>query len=83
MCQTHYSVRYDLSFTYLIFNLGRKLKVKTYIQGIRKVIYMSDKYHEKITMVASRRLLDMAKIAYEQHDPKIRKLNIDFDSMNC
>lgn len=44
---------------------------------------MSDKYHEKITMVASRRLLDMAKIAYEQHDPKIRKLNIDFDSMNC
>ncbi len=30
--------------------------------GIREVIYVSDKYHDTVPIVASRRLLDMAKV---------------------
>lgn len=30
--------------------------------GITKVVYASDKYHEKDEMKASRKLLDMAKV---------------------
>ena len=32
--------------------------------GISEVIYVSDKYHEKDEMKASRRLLEMAKVKY-------------------
>ena len=32
--------------------------------GIKEVIYLSDKHHDKDIYVASRKLLDMAKIPY-------------------
>ena len=32
--------------------------------GMREVVFLSDKYHSKPEMVASRRLLDMAGIKY-------------------
>ena len=32
--------------------------------GIAEVVYVSDKYHNKPEMVASRRLMDMAGIKY-------------------
>ena len=32
--------------------------------GIKRIVYLSDKYHNQPNMVASRRLLDMAKIEY-------------------
>ena len=32
--------------------------------GIEEVVYVSDKYHNKPEMVASRRLMDMAGIKY-------------------
>ena len=33
--------------------------------GIKEIIYVSDKYHEKPEMVASRRLLDLAGVIYK------------------
>jgi len=33
--------------------------------GIRQVVYMSDKYHDKPEMIASRRLLQMAGVKFE------------------
>lgn len=42
---------------------------------------MSDKHHDKPGMIASRKLLDLAKVEYVQHEPKRRKFVIDFDSM--
>lgn len=50
--------------------------------GIAHVIYMSDKYHDQPEFVASRRLLDMAKITYRQHTPKVKQIVIDFDDIN-
>ena len=32
--------------------------------GLSKVVYLSDKYHDKPEMVASRRLMDMAGVQY-------------------
>jgi dCMP deaminase len=50
--------------------------------GIRKVVYLSDKYHEKPEMIASRTLLDLAGIIYMQHTPKQRQISIDFASID-
>ncbi|XP_078071228.1 deoxycytidylate deaminase [Mustelus asterias] len=50
--------------------------------GIHKVIYMSDKYHDKPEMRASRRMLDMAGVACSQFTPKSKTITIDFDSIN-
>ncbi|XP_077575337.1 deoxycytidylate deaminase [Stigmatopora nigra] len=50
--------------------------------GIKEVVYLSDKYHDKLEMIASRRLLDMAKIQYKQFEPKRTKIVIDFNSIN-
>lgn len=32
--------------------------------GVKEVVYVSDKYHTKPSMIASRRLLDMAGVTY-------------------
>ena len=32
--------------------------------GIKEIIFMSDKYHNRTEMVASRRLLDLAGVKY-------------------
>ncbi|XP_044144366.1 deoxycytidylate deaminase isoform X1 [Bufo gargarizans] len=50
--------------------------------GIKDVIYMSDKYHDTPEMKASRRLLDLAGIKYTNFVPKMKKIVIDFDSIN-
>ncbi|XP_035272624.1 deoxycytidylate deaminase-like isoform X1 [Anguilla anguilla] len=50
--------------------------------GIKDVIYLSDKYHDKKEFTASRRLLDMAGILYKQFEPKRNKIVIDFNSID-
>ncbi|CAH1792458.1 unnamed protein product, partial [Owenia fusiformis] len=50
--------------------------------GIKEVIYVSDKYHDKPEMIASRRLLDLAKVRYTQYKPKKRQIVIDFDEID-
>uniref|UniRef100_A0A4W3GM14 dCMP deaminase n=2 Tax=Callorhinchus milii TaxID=7868 RepID=A0A4W3GM14_CALMI len=50
--------------------------------GIKKIIYMSDKYCEMAEMKASKRLLDMAGVECSPFTPKHRKIVIDFDSIN-
>ncbi|XP_039264812.1 deoxycytidylate deaminase-like [Styela clava] len=49
--------------------------------GIKKVIYMSDKHHEKEEMIASRKLFELAKIECVKFQPKQRKFVIDFDTI--
>ncbi|KAH9134539.1 hypothetical protein AeRB84_019697 [Aphanomyces euteiches] len=48
--------------------------------GITRVIYYSDKYHDEWTFVASRRLLNMAKVTCIQHEMKTTSLTINFTS---
>ncbi|XP_034044812.1 deoxycytidylate deaminase isoform X1 [Thalassophryne amazonica] len=50
--------------------------------GIKEVIYLSDKYHNTDEMIASRRLLNMARIQYKQFKPKRTEIVIDFNSIN-
>ncbi|XP_058496809.1 deoxycytidylate deaminase-like [Solea solea] len=50
--------------------------------GIREVIYLSDKYHDKPEMTASRRLLDMARVKIKQFEPKRTEIVINFNSIN-
>ena len=42
--------------------------------GVKKIVYLDDKYHDHLEEVASRRLLDMAGIPYEPY--KGRRLDI-------
>lgn len=50
---------------------------KTIIQnGIKKVIYASDKYHDDPIWVASRKLLELAGVEFEQFIPEY-ELNLD------
>merc|ERR1711874_589821 len=50
--------------------------------GIKSVIYLSDKHKDKSNTIASKRLLDMAGIKYTQFVPKMKKIEIDFDSIH-
>ena len=50
--------------------------------GITKVLYYSDKHKHKDSMIASRRLLDLAGIEYKQYIPKQEKVIIDFSVIN-
>ena len=50
--------------------------------GITRVLYYSDKHKDKDSMIASRRLLDLAKIEYQQYIPKQEKVVIDFSVIN-
>lgn len=49
--------------------------------GIKEVIFYSDKYHERVEMMASRRMFDLAGIKYWQHIPKDPKIVIDFEKI--
>ncbi|XP_060064392.1 deoxycytidylate deaminase-like [Ylistrum balloti] len=56
---------------------------KVLIQSrIKEVVYYSDKYHEKVEFVASRRMLDMAGIKHRQYRPKHSQIVIDFSSID-
>ncbi len=46
--------------------------------GVRKIIYLSDKYHETILCKAARRMLDMAGVAYAPFQPQTERITIDF-----
>ena len=50
--------------------------------GITEVVFVSDKYHEKPEMVASRRLLDMAGVKCRQFIPRHKQVLIDFSSID-
>lgn len=53
--------------------------VKLIIQsGIRKVIYMYNPYDDTDSIKASKRMMDMAGVEYEQYVPEEEKLVIDF-----
>ena len=39
--------------------------------GIKKVVYLSDKYHDTDAEVAARRMLDMAKIPYVHYEGRL------------
>ncbi|KDO34396.1 hypothetical protein SPRG_01532 [Saprolegnia parasitica CBS 223.65] len=49
--------------------------------GIKAVIYYSDKYKDDWKFEASRRLLDMAHVAYRQHEMSTTSLTIDFTAV--
>eukprot|EP00112_Aurelia_sp_Birch-Aquarium-sp1_P003585 Seg1402.9 transcript_id=Seg1402.9/GoldUCD/mRNA.D3Y31 product="Deoxycytidylate deaminase" protein_id=Seg1402.9/GoldUCD/D3Y31 len=46
--------------------------------GIKEVIYYSDKYKDRPEMKAAKRMFDIANIKYRQHEPKDKKITIDF-----
>lgn len=46
--------------------------------GITEVVFFSDKYHDSVSMTASRRLLDLASVRYRQHHPKAPSVCIEF-----
>ena len=48
--------------------------------GIAEVIYVSDKYHDDVPFVASRRLLDMAGVKCRQFTPARKEIAIRFDA---
>lgn len=48
--------------------------------GIKEVVYLSDKYRETDIMVASRKILDMAGVAYRQLDPSAKRITLELDA---
>ncbi|KNC74460.1 hypothetical protein, variant, partial [Sphaeroforma arctica JP610] len=49
--------------------------------GIRKVLYYCDKYSETTSIIASKRLLTMAGVEYEEYRPKMNAITIDFTAI--
>ncbi len=48
--------------------------------GIKEVIYLSDKYHDEVNFVASRRLFDECKVTYRKFETKQdKKIEIELD----
>ncbi len=48
--------------------------------GIKEVIYLSDKYHDEVNMIASRRLLDECGVVYRKFESKEnKKIEIELD----
>nr|XP_054755502.1 deoxycytidylate deaminase-like [Lytechinus pictus] len=50
--------------------------------GIKKVIFLSDKYHETNTMTAARRMLDYAGVTYSKFTPSKQTVTIDFYTLD-
>lgn len=51
--------------------------------GIREVVYVSDKYAKTKSIIASKRMLDMAGVTYRQHTPRDPSILIDFNRVDC
>ncbi len=49
--------------------------------GIKEVVFLSDKYKNSNSMVASRKMMNMAKVIYRQHIPATDKVVICFPSI--
>lgn len=47
--------------------------------GIKRVYYLSDKYHDLPPFVASRKLMDLAGVEYIQYTPKQKEVKINFN----
>jgi hypothetical protein len=45
-------------------------------------VFYSDKYHNEWPFVASRKMLDAAKVKYWQHIPAVKTITINFESIN-
>ncbi|XP_012285202.1 deoxycytidylate deaminase [Orussus abietinus] len=50
--------------------------------GIKRVIYMSDKYSEKIGTIASKRMFDAAGVEYRQYIPSNKQIVINFTEID-
>lgn len=48
--------------------------------GISQVLYLSDKYADKPTYRASKRMLDAVGVEYKRHIPQKKTITIDFDT---
>ncbi|XP_022086870.1 deoxycytidylate deaminase-like [Acanthaster planci] len=46
--------------------------------GIKRIMYLSDKHHDKPATQASKRMLDLAQVEYVKYIPKKHKVVIDF-----
>tara|TARA_B110001452_G_scaffold141318_1_gene117511 strand:- start:2081 stop:2857 length:777 start_codon:yes stop_codon:yes gene_type:complete len=49
---------------------------------ISEVVFMSDRYHATDAMSASRRLFKLAGVRVRQHQPRARRITIDFDQID-
>ena len=49
--------------------------------GISAVVFLSDKYHTTNSMIASRKMLNMARVTLRQHVPALAKVELDFSAM--
>ncbi|XP_044748480.1 deoxycytidylate deaminase-like isoform X2 [Coccinella septempunctata] len=50
--------------------------------GIKEVIYLSDKHCHKASTIASKKMLDAAKVKYWQYVPEHSKIVIDFNEID-
>lgn len=50
--------------------------------GIKKVIYMSDKYAYKVETIAAKKMFDAAGVEYRQYIPKNQKIEINFSDID-
>lgn len=50
--------------------------------GLKTIIYLSDKYANKIKTKAAKRMFDAANIEYRQYIPKNEQIIIDFNEIN-
>ncbi|XP_045480620.1 deoxycytidylate deaminase [Harmonia axyridis] len=50
--------------------------------GIKEVIYLSDKHSHKASTIASKKMLDAAKVEYWQYLPQNSKIVIDFNEID-
>jgi dCMP deaminase len=46
--------------------------------GIKEIIYLSDKYKDTDSVIASKKMLDLANVAYRELSVSIEKIVIDF-----
>ena len=55
-------------------------ETKKYINllpGIKKVIYLSDKYKDQTSTIASKKLLDLAGVKYEKYEGRVIDINVN------
>eukprot|EP01038_Epipyxis_sp_PR26KG_P007491 gene7491-10206_t len=50
--------------------------------GITEVVYISDKYHDTPSMIASRRMFQLSRVDMRQHIPKMNSVVVDFTKIN-
>lgn len=49
---------------------------------IKEIVYLSDKHADQPGTIASKMMLDAAKISYRKFSPKCKKIVIDFDKID-